>query len=83
MKRFVLTLVAALALTLSLAGSALASHLVPGTPGETDCKGLSTAWMAERDIPGSLPGLGNHASHLGLTVPELQARISTNLCGEE
>lgn len=82
MKRFALTLAAALALTLSLAGTASASHLVKGTLGEPNCKGLSTAWMSERDIPGSLPGLGNHARHLGFTVTELQSRISTNLCGE-
>jgi len=82
MKRFGLTLVAALALTLSLAGTASASHLVKGTPGETNCKGLSTAWMSERDIAGSLPGLGNHARHFGITVTQLQARISTRLCEE-
>ena len=82
MKRFVLTLVAALALMLALAGTASASHLVPGTPGEPNCKGQSTAWMAERDLGDSLPGLGNHAEFLGLSVTKLQERISTKLCNE-
>ncbi len=81
MKRFVLTLVAALALTLSLAGTASADQPTPGTPGDTNCKGQSTAWMAQRDL-GDKPGIGNHAEFLNLSVTGLQARISTRLCGE-
>jgi len=83
MKRFVLTLVAALALSLSIAGAASADQSTPGIPRETNCKGQSTAWMAQRDLGDSLPGLGNHARFLGLSVTGLQERISTKLCLEE
>ena len=48
MRRFVLTLVAALALTLSIAGAASANVAAPGTIGETNCQGQTTAFMAQK-----------------------------------
>ena len=70
MKRFATTLIAALALTLALAGTASAKIAAPGTIGETNCQGQTTAFMAQKFANIGEPGLANTSSAFGRTVPQ-------------
>ena len=66
MKRFVPSVIAALALTLALAGTASALVSAPGTIGEPNCQGQTTAFMAQKFAT----GLATTSSEFGRTVPE-------------
>ncbi len=79
MKRIVLTLIAPLALTLALAGTALAEIAAPGTIGEPNCQGQTTAFMAQKFAAIGEPGLVNTASEFGRSVLEEQVWI-VNRC---
>jgi len=71
MKRFILTLVAALALTLSLTGTSLAH---PGHDRDApNCVGKTAVFMAQRyhNTIQDAPGIGNDAAYLGETVKQL------------
>jgi hypothetical protein len=84
MKRFVPTLVAALALTLSLAGTASsADHSAPGDPDDNNCRGQTAAFMAQRfhNPVDDAPGIGNDAEHIGLSVHDLHVSRIRALCG--
>ena len=70
MKRCIPTLVAALALTLAIAGTASANPPPPGTPGEPNCQGHTTAFMSQRFANIGEPGLANTASKFDRTVKE-------------
>ena len=70
MKRFVPTVIAALALTLALAGTASAKVSAPGTIGAANCQGQTTAFMAQKFAGVGKPGLANTASEFGRTVPQ-------------
>lgn len=75
MKRLLITAVVALALMLSVGGSAMAAdHSVPGTPGTANCQGQTTAYLAQAAKNGlivSAPGLGNLADTTGLSVQQI------------
>jgi hypothetical protein len=85
MKRAVLTLVAALALGLSVVGGVSAAsdkHLEPGTPGTANCQGQTTAYLAQAAKNGLIdpdlgvepgPGIGNLAKAAELSVKEAKA----------
>jgi len=66
MRRFVLAPVAALALTLSISGAASADVATPGTIGETNCQGQTTAFMAQKFGT----GLATTSAAFGRTVLE-------------
>src|SRR5262245_24061026 len=76
MKRYVLTVVAALVIGLSMLGSASAGdHSVSGTPGESNCHGQTMAFLAQIGQSVDIHGVGNVAKALGMSVKELQALV--------
>ena len=54
-------------------------HLTPGTPGEANCRGQSTAYLAQASKNGFLPegfrGLGGVSRATGLTVQEIHDAV--------
>lgn len=58
-----------------------ADHTVPGTPGEANCRGQTTAYLAqaskngEENIPEGFRGLGGVSRSTGLTVQEIKAIV--------
>ena len=62
MKRFILMLVAALALTLAVAGTASATPTSPGPPDATNCVGQTASFMAQKFADSGEPGLAKTAS---------------------
>lgn len=63
-------------------GTALAAdnHAAPGTPGDANCKGQTTAYLAQVLKDAGAPGIGGVASLTGLTVKEIKAIVDT-YCG--
>jgi hypothetical protein len=83
MKR-ILTLTSVTAVLLgALAAPALSSGAQPGTPGDTDCKGQTTAWVAH-GFGGQVDarGIGNVADLFGLTVEQVHATVDA-FCATE
>lgn len=78
MKYRFLALIAALALTLGMFGSAVAgsaNHTEPGTPGEKNCVGQTMAYLAQVGQPEGIPGIGNLAREADLSVKEVKAIV--------
>lgn len=69
-RRFVLTPVAALALTLAVAGTASATPTSPGPRDATNCVGQTSSYMAQKFAGSGDPGLAYTASHYNRTVQE-------------
>lgn len=66
MKRLILSVAATLVLTLTFAGPASADVSAPGTIGEPNCQGQTTAFMAQKFDT----GLATTASEFDRTVAE-------------
>ena len=79
MRRFFLAAAISGALIASAAGTALAgsdNHTELGTPGEPNCVGQTTAYLAQVGPTFDLPtGLGRLADALGISVKEYKAII--------
>jgi hypothetical protein len=76
MKRYILTLVAALTIGLAMLGSASAAdHSALGTPGDSNCHGQSTAFIAQLGQSVDIHGVGNVAKAFDMSVKDLQAAI--------
>jgi hypothetical protein len=76
MKRYVLTVVAALVIGLSMLGSvSAADHSTPGTPGDSNCHGQTMAFLAQIGQSMDIHGVGNVAKTLGMSVQEVQALV--------
>jgi hypothetical protein len=77
MKKLV-TAISAIAFAGALAGgSAMAKVDEPGTPGEANCEGQTTAWIAS-----TFGGLGKLAKEEGLSVQEIHEIIAAICAGE-
>lgn len=56
-------------------------HLTPGTPGEPNCRGQTTAYLAQASkneqegIPEGFRGLGGVSRFFGLSVQEIKAIV--------
>jgi hypothetical protein len=75
-----LVTVFAVAAALAVPTSASAAKDAPGVPGEKNCKGQTTAFLAQAGQDFDVPGLGNLARFAGLTVQEVHAIVDA-YCG--
>jgi hypothetical protein len=61
------------------APSFAANHTVPGIPGDPNCEGQSTAYLAQASKNGLIPegfrGLGGISRITGLTMEEIKAAV--------
>ncbi|MCC6418905.1 MAG: hypothetical protein IT429_11775 [Gemmataceae bacterium] len=76
MKTRILTLVLGGAFAISaFSGVALAAsdnHAAPGTPGDKNCVGQTTAYLAQVGTTAGIHGIGGIADASGLTVQEVK-----------
>jgi hypothetical protein len=82
MKRLILTLLVALALTLAIPGAASATPTSPGPPTATNCVGQTTSFMAQKFADSGEPGLANTASEFSRTVKEEAEWIRDVRCSQ-
>jgi hypothetical protein len=75
-RRLVLVLAVVTLMVAAFSGTALANHPVPGTPGEPNCEGQTTGFLAHasKEQLGE-PGIGNLAKANGLSVKEVKEII--------
>lgn len=83
MKRIILATVAAGTLTLASAGLATAASPnqgAPGVPGDKNCVGQTTSWLAQLGSGADITGIGNLADAFSLSTKDLKAAIKA-YCG--
>jgi len=88
MRKFVGGIVAAFALVGVVAATAHAEdHLTPGTPGAANCKGQTTAYLAQAQKNGLLPdalhamGIGGIARVNDISVKDVKAIVDAFCAG--
>ena len=84
MKKQTAALICAIGFALSAAPAMAGPHAdAPGTPGDANCVGQSTAFLAQasKELLGE-PGLGNLARASGFSVKEVHAVVQAFCAGE-
>ncbi|MBM3924954.1 MAG: hypothetical protein FJ320_03050 [SAR202 cluster bacterium] len=81
-RRLVLALAVVALMVAAFSGTALAKEKEIGTPGDLNCKGQTTAWVAQGAGGASKErGFANVAKDLGFTVQELHDIIDEFCAG--
>ena len=70
-----LVVAAAFAVGAVPAGAGSPNQTTPGTPGQPNCEGQTTAFLAQVGKPVDAQGLGNLAKAVGLSVKEVKVVV--------
>lgn len=67
--------------SLGMAFAASPNQAAPGTPGDKNCVGQTTSFLAQLGAGADITGIGNLAAALGASVKDLKAIVAAYCAG--